>query len=68
MQAKNTCMGHAGQLRRIANLMQSSGMEVPAWMLQLRKEKTVLKQRLKDCKESMPHPKPKKLLRTKRKQ
>lgn len=59
--------GHAGQLRRIANLMQSSGMEVPAWMLQLRKEKTILKQRLKDRKESMPHPKQKQFLRTKRK-
>ncbi|CAL8467872.1 g7410 [Coccomyxa elongata] len=57
----------AGQLRRIANLMHSSGMEVPAWMLQLRKEKTVLKQRLKDRKDSKPHPKQNGSLRAKRK-
>ncbi|CAL5219648.1 g1528 [Coccomyxa viridis] len=34
----------SGQLRRIANLMQSSGMAVPDWMRNLRKEKPHLKQ------------------------
>lgn len=41
------CLMHlpiAGQLRRVANMMQSAGMEVPDWMRNLRKEKPHLKQ------------------------
>jgi ATP-dependent RNA helicase DDX52/ROK1 len=38
----------AGQLKRVANLMRASGMEVPEWMLRLSKQPTVLKQRQRD--------------------
>ena len=38
----------AGQLKRIANLMQSAGMEVPDWMRSLPKEKPHLKQLKRD--------------------
>ena len=38
----------AGQLKRVASLMQACGMPVPAWMTQLPKAPTVLKQQQKD--------------------
>ncbi len=62
----NTFLDSAGQLRRIANLMLSSGMEVPAWMLHLKKEHTVLKQRLKDENKKGQHPHHRGLSRAKR--